>query len=172
MKRLLACATLLSIATFSSVSAQEAAGEAPVGEIQQLKEAISEQTKQLQSLTEEVGRLTRAVEAQRSSGAPAAPASSGVSGAGAPPASPEATPPPPQPAPAPEVRRAEAASSSAKHVVAKGETLTSIAKHYNITVPELQKFNKIEDDRKLQIGQTLTIPNKAPEPQPEKKENP
>ena len=60
-----------------------------------------------------------------------------------------------------------------KHTVAKGETLTSIAKHYNIPVAELQKFNKIENDRKLQIGQVLSIPTaKTPEPSTEKKENP
>jgi LysM repeat protein len=44
------------------------------------------------------------------------------------------------------------------HMVARGETLTSIAKMYNVSVIELQKFNHIENDRKLQIGQTLSIP--------------
>jgi len=44
------------------------------------------------------------------------------------------------------------------HVVARGETLTSIAKMHNVTVSELQKANHIENDRKLQIGQTLTLP--------------
>ena len=44
------------------------------------------------------------------------------------------------------------------HVVARGETLTSIAKQHKVTIDELQKFNHIENDRKLQIGQTLVIP--------------
>lgn len=44
------------------------------------------------------------------------------------------------------------------HTVARGETLTSIAKMHNVTVSELQKFNHIENDRKLQIGQTILIP--------------
>jgi LysM repeat protein len=44
------------------------------------------------------------------------------------------------------------------HVVARGETLTSIAKVHSVTVSELQKANHIENDRKLQIGQTLIIP--------------
>ena len=44
------------------------------------------------------------------------------------------------------------------HIVARGETLTSIAKMHNVSVSELQKFNHIENDRKLQIGQTLIIP--------------
>lgn len=44
------------------------------------------------------------------------------------------------------------------HVVARGETLTSIAKQHKVSIDELQKFNHIENDRKLQIGQTLVIP--------------
>ena len=48
--------------------------------------------------------------------------------------------------------------SGNSHVVAKGETLTSIAKMHKVTVEELQKFNHIENDRKLQIGQTIMIP--------------
>jgi len=44
------------------------------------------------------------------------------------------------------------------HIVARGETLTSIAKQHSVTVSDLQKANHIENDRKLQIGQTLIIP--------------
>ena len=50
------------------------------------------------------------------------------------------------------------------HVVAKGETLTSIAKMHKVSVEELQKFNHIENDRKLQIGQTIMIPPPASSP--------
>ena len=68
-----------------------------------------------------------------------------------------------------EVAKAEAAPSSARHVVVKGETLTSIARHYNISPSELQRLNKIENDRKLQIGQSLLIPlPKLPETQTQK----
>lgn len=45
------------------------------------------------------------------------------------------------------------------HVVMKGETLTSIARTYKVGVADLQKFNHIENDRALQIGQTIMIPN-------------
>src|SRR5262249_4794006 len=48
-----------------------------------------------------------------------------------------------------------------QHIVARGETLTSIAKMYSVSVSELQKYNHIENDRKLQIGQTLAIPGSA-----------
>lgn len=68
-----------------------------------------------------------------------------------------------------EVSKAEAAPSSARHVVVKGETLTSIARHYGISLSELQRVNKIENDRKLQIGQSLLIPlAKLPETQTQK----
>jgi LysM repeat protein len=57
-----------------------------------------------------------------------------------------------------------APQSGNSHVVAKGETLTSIAKMHRVTVEELQKFNHIENDRKLQIGQTIMIPPAASSP--------
>ena len=56
--------------------------------------------------------------------------------------------------------------SGNNHVVAKGETLTSIAKMHKVSVEELQKFNHIENDRKLQIGQTIMIPTPSTSPSP------
>ncbi|MFL6589531.1 MAG: LysM peptidoglycan-binding domain-containing protein [Chthoniobacterales bacterium] len=76
------------------------------------------------------------------------------------------------PSPTPAASTAAASSEAPKptvqsgnnHVVAKGETLTSIAKMHKVTVEELQKFNHIENDRKLQIGQTIMIPPAASSP--------
>ena len=48
------------------------------------------------------------------------------------------------------------------HIVARGETLTSIAKMYKVSVEELQNANHIEDGRKLQAGQTIIIPAASP----------
>src|SRR5215467_2768124 len=48
------------------------------------------------------------------------------------------------------------------HTVARGETLTSIAKMYKVTVDDLQKANHIEDGRKLQAGQAIIIPTTSP----------
>ena len=68
------------------------------------------------------------------------------------------------PAPTPITATTPAASTSAAasgdntHMVARGETLTSIAKMHGVSITELQRFNHIENDRKLQIGQTLMIP--------------
>ena len=80
------------------------------------------------------------------------------------------------PSPSPAATSASAAEASKppqqtgnSHVVAKGETLTSIAKMHKVTVEELQKFNHIENDRKLQIGQTIMIPpapGSSPSPSP------
>jgi LysM repeat protein len=63
------------------------------------------------------------------------------------------------------------AESSAKagngnsHIVARGETLTSIAKMHNVSVSDLQKYNHIDNPLKLQAGQTLLIPP-SPIPSP------
>ena len=69
-------------------------------------------------------------------------------------------------APAPATAAGASASHSAVegnvHTVARGETLTSIAKMYKVTVDDLQKANHIEDGRKLQAGQTITIPTASP----------
>ena len=69
----------------------------------------------------------------------------------------EATPAPTTAAAAPAVETTNHAGANT-HTVARGETLTSIAKMHNLTVSELQKLNHIENDRKLQIGQTLILP--------------
>ncbi len=82
----------------------------------------------------------------------------------------EATPAPAAPAPA-VASPAPGATAPAgnAHVVAKGETLTSIAKAHKVGVGDLQKFNRIENDRALQIGQTIMIPTPggaSPTPSP------
>ena len=53
-------------------------------------------------------------------------------------------------------------ASGNTHIVARGETLTSIAKMYKVTVDDLQKANHIEDGRKLQAGQTIIVPTPSP----------
>jgi LysM repeat protein len=74
----------------------------------------------------------------------------------------------PSPVPNAATTATESAHSSpangTTHVVARGETLTSIAKQYKVGVEELQKFNHIEDGRKLQAGQTVMIPPPSASP--------
>ena len=57
-----------------------------------------------------------------------------------------------------------APASGNTHVVAKGETLTSIARMHKVSIEELQKLNHIENERKLQIGQMLIIPGVSAAP--------
>lgn len=44
------------------------------------------------------------------------------------------------------------------YTVKKGDTPTSIAKSFGLTVEDLLKVNKITDPKKLQLGQTLKVP--------------
>ncbi len=80
----------------------------------------------------------------------------------------EATPPPAPAAPAAAAATTTASSatpaSGNAHVVAKGETLISIAKAHKVDVDALQKHNNIEDARKLQAGQTIMIPTPGQSP--------
>jgi LysM repeat protein len=132
-----------------------AAPTPPSSELRELRGLIEQQSKQIEALGQQISKLTLAVEGKKES----------------PPAVAAATPV--EPATPAEPTKAPAAETSNKHVVEKGETLTSIAKHFNISIADLQKVNKIENERKLQIGQTLVIPSpKTPEQQTEKKENP
>ena len=63
---------------------------------------------------------------------------------------------------APSTSTSHPAVAGNTHTVARGETLTSIAKMYKVTIDDLQKANHIEDGRKLQAGQTITIPTASP----------
>ena len=112
--------------------AQEAATEN--SEILALSKKIDEQNTKIDALSQQILKLQQTVEQGKSS---TAPSTVGV---------PEETA---TPAPV---------ASGNSHVVTRGETLTSIAKQYKVGIEELQKFNHIENDRKLQIGQTLAIP--------------
>lgn len=68
----------------------------------------------------------------------------------------------PATAAAPGTSASHSATGGNTHTVARGETLTSIAKMYKVTVDDLQKANNIEDGRKLQAGQTIVIPSASP----------
>lgn len=50
------------------------------------------------------------------------------------------------------------ANGGSTHTVARGETLTSIAKMHGVSISDLQKYNHIENPLKLQAGQTIMIP--------------
>ena len=125
-----------------------------------LRQLMEQQSRQIDSLTQQVAKLTLLLENGHAEAAP--------------PPAPVVTqnmPPPSAPVEAPraEVVPAEPTpEGSTTHVIAKGETLTLIAKRNKVSIAELLKLNKIGDERKLQIGQTLAIPpaksNETPKP--------
>ena len=126
-----------------------------------IRQSLQQQSRQIEALTQQVAKLSQLIEGAR--GDNATPAAQPVAPESNVTTVPAAEPPKAEPV----------ESGSATHVVAKGETLTSIAKHYKITVGSLLKMNKITDDRKLQIGQALVIPPaKNPENPPAQTENP
>jgi LysM repeat protein len=76
----------------------------------------------------------------------------------------EATPPAGIPAAPADSAKTSPPPGASTHTIAKGETLTSIAKMHKVSIDELQKFNHIENDRKLQVGQTIMIPGPSASP--------
>ena len=138
---------LFSCILFATLSpAQTPASES--NELLTLSKKIDEQNTKIDALSQQILKLQQAIEQGK---ATSSPTTVGV----ATDESAAATPAP--------------AVSGNSHVVTRGETLTSIAKQYKVGIEELQKFNHIENDRKLQIGQTLAIPgpvNSAPSATP------
>jgi hypothetical protein len=66
------------------------------------------------------------------------------------------------------IKRSERAAKSAPalqstagrtHIVAKGETLTSIARRYKVNVDSLARVNDIAKEGTLRVGQKLAIPS-------------
>ena len=129
---------------FAQSPASHEAKSAESAQLEALAKKIDEQNAKIDALSQEILRL----EQQLSHARPGVMIGEG--------------------APAPATAAAPAASASHSvvagntHTVARGETLTSIAKMYKVTVDDLQKANHIEDGRKLQAGQTITIPTASP----------
>ena len=137
-----------------------------VQELRELRQLVQQQSRHIEVLAEQVARLNRLIDVRSAdpalAAAPAAPPDTPKPPAELEPEAPKAEP----------VVKAEPAAAGPKHVVAKGETLTSIAKQYNISIADLKKANKIENERKMQIGQVLTVPAVKDTDTPEKKANP
>ncbi len=142
-------------------------------DLHEVRLLIDQQSKQLDALAKEMAQMSQQLHdlhagsaREEASGAPA----TATEPAGA---SEPVTPGEENSSEPPKAEAVSGPGGASRHTVAKGETLTSIAKHYNIPVVDIQKANKIVDDRKLQIGQILNIPpQKAPEPHTPKKEKP
>jgi LysM repeat protein len=121
-------------------------------DIRAMRQMIEQQTLKIEALTQQVSKLSQQLETAHGSTPTPSPTSTPIAVHSEPAAKTEVKP-------ATEAPRAEpVATPGTTHMVARGETLTSIAKHYKTSVADLLKANKIEDDRKLQIGQILIVP--------------
>lgn len=116
---------------------------------------LEQQSQKIESLSQQVTKLNQELEAAHPVEPAPSPAQAAVSSEPAAKPTVEVKPDPVAPKAEPVT---PTATPAVTHVVARGETLTYIAKHYKTSVADLLKANKIEDDRKLQIGQVLTIP--------------
>jgi LysM repeat protein len=121
-------------------------------QLQELTKKIDEQNAKIDMLSQQILKLQQALSNQRPGVmiGEAAPSASTSAASTSIPATAEAS---------------AKAGDGNSHVVARGETLTSIARMHNISVTELQKFNHIDNPLKLQAGQTLLIPP-SPIPSP------
>jgi LysM repeat protein len=143
-------ATFLAVSSLAlcPASAQtptpDAAKSTEAAQLEALAKKIDEQNTKIDALSQEILKLEQQLSHVRpgvmiGEGAPA-PATAGAAASAA----------------------AHPSVTGNTHTVARGETLTSIAKMYKVTVDDLQKANNIEDGRKLQAGQTIVIPTSSP----------
>lgn len=133
-------------------------------EVHELRRDLQMQTKKIEALTQqltELGKFIKERDAARPAPEPATPTTALVAPKAV--AAPRETKPA-APAPEPEIPKAVPVPPPISHVVAKGETLTGIAKQYNVPLAELLKLNKNTNDRKLQVGQKLKVPAPATAP--------
>ena len=121
-------------AAFALAQTPTPGGEAGSSELLNLARKIDQQNIKIDLLSQQILRLQQEIEHPKNAGTETVPRATQVT-----------SPIPP--------------NNGNTHVVAKGETLTSIARQHKVTIEELQKLNHIADDRKLQIGQTLIIPS-------------
>jgi len=131
---------------------QAAAGQA--AQLQELTKKIEEQNAKIDMLSQQILKLQSQLSNQRpgvmiGEGAPSTSTSTSTVSTSTPAAA----------------EPSAKAGDGNSHIVARGETLTSIARMHNVSVGELQKFNHIDNPLKLQAGQTLLIPP-SPIPSP------
>jgi LysM repeat protein len=157
------CGWLLAIvAGASAVSAQDK-GSAATKDLEAIKAQLKAQEVRIDKLSQEINKLNDTIKQQRP-GTPPAPA-----------AVPAASAAPSGSAAGPATVGVERAlpvepANTRTHTVARGETLTQIAKQYGVTVEDIEHLNRIGDAKKLQAGQTIKIPPPAvsgsPSPSP------
>jgi LysM repeat protein len=147
------CLLLVSATALCSVASAQTNGKPDGAVLETIVKKLDEQNMKIDALSQQILKLEQQVSSARPPGV--------IIGEATPSATPLA---------ATAVAAAPAGSSAAPppsgnaHVVAKGETLISIAKSHKVDVDALQKHNNIEDARKLQAGQTIMIPTPGASP--------
>jgi LysM repeat protein len=152
---LLAIASATTFAQTFAPTPNQAASQA--AQLQELTKKIDEQNAKIDMLSQQILKLQLEITHQRpgvmiGEGAPSSSATSTSTSTTTSTSSPASS-------------SSASAGNGNSHVVARGETLTSIAKMYNVSVSDLQKFNHIDNPLKLLAGQTLQIPP-SPIPSP------
>jgi len=140
-------ATFFNLIASAQTFAPTPANSSDAGaQLQALAKKIDEQNAKIDMLSQQILKLQQQVTNAR----PGVMIGEGTAGPSpATTSSPEVSPRPP--------------ANGNSHVVARGETLTSIAKTHGVNVSDLQKYNHIDNPLKLQAGQTILIP---PSPAP------
>jgi LysM repeat protein len=142
-------AASLNLIASAQTSEPSSAKSSDAVELEALAKKIDEQNAKIDMLSQQILKLQQQIGSAR----PGV-----IIGEGAPPASAAATTALPEASP-------RASVNGNSHVVARGETLTSIAKMHGVSVSDLQKYNHIDNPLKLQAGQTILIPA-SPTPAP------
>lgn len=156
-------AVLLSSSAVAQPFARTPAPSTDAAKLDLLAKKIDEQNAKIDTLSQQILKLEQQIASMR----PADARPGVMIGEGAP-----ATAPTTPPATSSTIVSASPSPTPANgstHVVARGETLTSIAKQHKVPVDELQRHNHIENPLKLQVGQTLAIPGApaaSPSPPP------
>jgi LysM repeat protein len=145
--RMVFCWLLLMLSGASALFAQDK-GSPAVKDLEAVKAQLKTQEDRIDKLSQEVTKLAEALKQK----GVANPATAG-----------SAPTPLPAASAVPAIAGVESPTAAdpantRTHTVAKGETLSQIAKQFGVTVDEIEQLNKIEDAKKLQAGQTIKIP--------------
>jgi len=138
-----------TLAVAAPISSATHAQDGVTAEVKVLRQIVDQQARQIETLTAQVARLNAKIEGHAEAAPAATDRTTPAAGDNAEFAVPAA--------------RAVAPHPPANvHIVVKGESLEKIAKSHGTTTAELQKFNRITDPKKLQIGQQLLLPPPTP----------
>lgn len=151
------CGWLFVIAAGASAVLAQDKNALATKDLESVKAQLKAQEARIDKLSQEINKINETLKQQRPGTPPAATPAASV---------PAAAPIPEGGAASPATVGVERAlpvepANTRTHTVARGETLTQIAKQYGVTVEDIEHLNRIGDAKKLQAGQTIKIPPPA-----------